>query len=77
MVVTGVIRELNTIETYRGNHMAIATLIRNRTKYPLIIFPKAWEKCNSEIKNGTYISFEVKLDKHSGNVAYIVQSVIK
>ncbi len=77
MVITGIIKELDTIETLKGNSMAMATLIRNSKKYPLIIFPSVWKEYNSIIQNGAYISVEVKPDKHSGNVAYIVQSVVK
>ena len=77
MVITGIIKDLDTIETLKGNCMAMATLIRNNKKYPLIIFHSVWKEYNSIIQNGAYISLEVKLDKHSGNLAYIVQSVVK
>ena len=77
MVITGTIRELDTIETLKGTCMAVGTLIRNKNRYPLVVFPKAWKEYNYMIKKGAHISLEVKLDKHSGNLVYIVQSVVK
>lgn len=77
MVITGIIRELDTIETLKGKCMAIATLRRNKTRYSLIFFPTVWKECCSEIKNGVYVSLEVKPDKHSGEITYIVQRVLK
>ncbi len=76
MVITGIIRELDTIETLKGNTMAIASLKRNKTQYSLIFFPTAWKEGCSNIKNGDYVSLEVKPDKHSGEISYIVQRVI-
>ena len=77
MIITGIIRELDTIETLKRNSMAIATLKRNNTQYSLIFFPTVWKECCTEIKNGVYVSLEVKPDKHSGEITYIVQRVLK
>ena len=77
MVITGTIIELYELKCRSNKNVAIATLKRNRNKYPLIIFNSVWKNGMCAIKNGNYISLEVKPDKQSGDVKYIVQRIIQ
>lgn len=77
MVMTGTIRELHELKCKNNKNMAIAVLQRNRNKHPLIIFNSVWKNGMCSIKNGNYISLEVKPDKHLGDVKYIVQWIIQ
>ena len=77
MVITGTIRELHELKCRNNKNIAIAVLQRNRNKYPLIIFNSVWKNGMCSIQNGNYISLEVKPDKHSGTVKYIVQRIIE
>ncbi len=76
MVITGTIIELYELKCRSNKNVAIATLKRNRNKYPLIIFNSVWKNGMCAIKNGNYISLEVKPDKNSGDIKYIVQRII-
>ncbi len=78
MVITGIIRDLNEIKCRNNNiNVAFAKLKRKRNIYPLIFFNSVWKNGMYSIKNGVYISLEVKPDKHSGDIKYIVQRLIE
>ena len=77
MVITGTIIDLYELKCRSNKNLAIAKLKRSRNTYSLIIFNSVWKNGMCAIKNGNYVSLEVKPDKHSGDIKYIVQRLIE
>ena len=77
MVITGTIIVLYELKCRNDKNLAITKLKSKSTKYSLIIFNSVWKNGMNCIKNGAKVSLEVKPDKQSGDVKYIVQRIIQ
>lgn len=71
MKTLGLIRDVRTIVTKRGDTMAFITLEDNANELPVTIFPKAYVQYNSIIKPGNVLLIAGKIDLSRGNLTVL------
>ena len=73
--ISGIISNLRTEDTERGDKMAFAELNADGKIYPLTFFPQLWSEYSKTIKNGADVSLEVTEDTARDKPSYIVRSL--
>ena len=71
----GMLMELRTINTKKGDQMAFAKLQDYNGSFDLTFFPKTWEQMKDKIENDKIYAFKGKIDSSREQPSMLVDSI--